>query len=430
MSDVAIVLRRKAREDGMDWLAPESWLGGLPILGERPWPRGVSGAAMHFLAQVSLPAVHATAPKPIPQEGWLAFFVDCDDQIDELGCAVVHVSGSARERTQPPEDKAPVYADGWRSWSIFYPGSPEAPRSFPHWPVSLHAVEAPVQEDVCERSRLMTEAVQRALGNADSSFYAERVYEQGSLGDPPVFWETAQRFVTQVEAAVSAKFVEGIETWSKVIAAAQRNLETGWRPEDKGLLIPGIFGPEGSMQKKLDFIRRSEAGLAEAREVAPNYKAFLAELREWVADRDPWTEMRADQVDHLEAQFARLGADYEKLPGYMIETHQRWLAKATWVRMATHPDERVWRQLPDRAREVLNSEHLMPTDRCHQMFGTGAYMQNAVWENADKTMLMQLVYDDMMLWMFGDVGAYQFWIDPEDLAAARWDKVNVTFEAH
>jgi uncharacterized protein YwqG len=45
-------------------------------------------------------------------------------------------------------------------------------------------------------------------------------------------------------------------------------------------------------------------------------------------------------------------------------------------------------------------------------------------------LLLQLVYDDLMEWFFGDVGAFQFWISPDDLKRQRWSRVQVTFESH
>jgi uncharacterized protein YwqG len=66
----------------------------------------------------------------------------------------------------------------------------------------------------------------------------------------------------------------------------------------------------------------------------------------------------------------------------------------------------------------------------HQMFGTGTEIQGQVAENADKTMLLQLGTDDELRWMWGDVGVMQFWIDPKDMAAGRWDKAFMTFEGH
>jgi uncharacterized protein YwqG len=36
----------------------------------------------------------------------------------------------------------------------------------------------------------------------------------------------------------------------------------------------------------------------------------------------------------------------------------------------------------------------------------------------------------MMHWRFGDVGAYQFWIRPEDVKARNWPAAQLTFECH
>ena len=44
-------------------------------------------------------------------------------------------------------------------------------------------------------------------------------------------------------------------------------------------------------------------------------------------------------------------------------------------------------------------------------------------------MLLQLVYD-MMHWKFGDIGAYQFWIPPHDLAQGNWAAMRLTLEGH
>jgi hypothetical protein len=34
----------------------------------------------------------------------------------------------------------------------------------------------------------------------------------------------------------------------------------------------------------------------------------------------------------------------------------------------------------------------------------------------------------MLHWQFGDMGAFQFWIPPEDLARGNWAAARVTFE--
>lgn len=64
------------------------------------------------------------------------------------------------------------------------------------------------------------------------------------------------------------------------------------------------------------------------------------------------------------------------------------------------------------------------------MFGRGVDIQGVVDERAADYLLLQLVYDDLMEWKFGDMGAYQFWISPAALQQQRWSAVELTFEAH
>lgn len=46
------------------------------------------------------------------------------------------------------------------------------------------------------------------------------------------------------------------------------------------------------------------------------------------------------------------------------------------------------------------------------------------------TLALQLGFDDLMFWSFGDNGDDQFWISPEDLARRNWDGVTLSFECH
>lgn len=94
-------------------------------------------------------------------------------------------------------------------------------------------------------------------------------------------------------------------------------------------------------------------------------------------------------------------------------------------------DDAAYQTIPEPVRDGINEQFLLPTNSWHQMFGRGVDIQgNAAYENEGKIMLLQLVYDDMINWRFGDVGAYQFWISHEDLGAGNWSGVSTTFEGH
>lgn len=64
------------------------------------------------------------------------------------------------------------------------------------------------------------------------------------------------------------------------------------------------------------------------------------------------------------------------------------------------------------------------------MFGKGTDIQGAASENAGRHLLLQLHYDKMLNWIWGDKGFIQFWVSEEGSVAKRWDKVESTMEAH
>ncbi len=84
--------------------------------------------------------------------------------------------------------------------------------------------------------------------------------------------------------------------------------------------------------------------------------------------------------------------------------------------------------IPNRVLAVTNENYRLPTDWQHQMFGLGGCRQDALYDHLCDHLLLQIVYDDLPEFRFGDMGLWQFWIGPEDLAAGRWDKVQLTFE--
>jgi uncharacterized protein YwqG len=62
------------------------------------------------------------------------------------------------------------------------------------------------------------------------------------------------------------------------------------------------------------------------------------------------------------------------------------------------------------------------------MFGLAGVKQTNLYEHLGDLLLLQLSYDDMNEWRFGDLGLWHFWLSRADAAARRWDKVTLTFE--
>ncbi len=160
----------------------------------------------------------------------------------------------------------------------------------------------------------------------------------------------------------------------------------------------------------------------------PEFERFANDARVWVAGKDPHHLMTPSEAEAFAALFARGRTEFEDFVRYTTPYSLDDAAVQTLLFLAT-ADERGYATLPEPVRALINDKFLLPTDSWHQMFGSGVDIQgNAADENNGKHMLLQLMYDDMMGWRFGDMGAYQFWISPADLAKRNWAGVTITFE--
>lgn len=65
------------------------------------------------------------------------------------------------------------------------------------------------------------------------------------------------------------------------------------------------------------------------------------------------------------------------------------------------------------------------------MFGEGEIVQEAADIMKDShVLLLQLAPDTAMGWTVGEMGPLQYWITPDDLAAARFENTILTIEAY
>jgi hypothetical protein len=172
------------------------------------------------------------------------------------------------------------------------------------------------------------------------------------------------------------------------------------------------------------------AQLAELERSTPEFERFVRDVAEWVRGTGPWQPMPPDAVDRLAATFERGRTTFGEFTRYRTPHSLDDVETETLLALAT-ADDRAYAMLPEPVRTLIDTQYLLPTGSWHQMFGRGVDIQgNAVWENEGNVLLLQLVYDDMMHWRFGDMGAFQFWIPPDDLAAGNWAAVRLTFEAN
>jgi len=427
-----LIISRRPRAVGLGWDDARSWFGGAPQLGGQPWPRGgARQTPFYFVAQIDLAEVGREvrrwgAPNPLP-DGALAFFIGGD-----AGGAVVHVPrpepGEPTAPTPPPPDAPAVFEPGGAVFPATF--GPEAPRLFPRWPVEVTAVD--VEPDADWEAQVA--AVGRRFTRRPRFFKASAAYQL--LGDAPrpFWWHSAHYYLACLRTALRHVPV-GAGVHRQFLEAARAKLArlrpagaTGARSA-LALRLAGK-GPEVSAEVKQaeDEVARLEARLAEFERSAADFERFVREVADWVRGTDPWQPMPPEAVGTLASTFDRGRTAFREFTGGAMLYSLDDLETETLLALATAED-RAYATLPEAVRALINEQYLLPTGFWHQMFGTGVDIQgNAAVENEGNVMLLQLVYDDMMHWQFGDLGAYQFWIPPEDLARGNWAAVRLTFE--
>lgn len=441
-----LIISRRPRHLGGGWNGARSWFGGKPQLGDQAWPRvGVRQTPFYFMGQIDLAEVAREVRRfgdltPLP-DGALAFFIGVRDDGYDTG-AVVHVPRSQLgNSTDPPPDASAVLIPGGDIFPFPDTFEPEAPRLFPYWPVEITGVEVePIlesdSEDEYEEERYEKEMA--ALGGAVARHFFRRQYflnashVYGLLGGdvPRMFWwHSSQYFAAGLKRALRSLPL-CVEDRRRNLEAARVRLED-LRP--KGLLSAlGFRSNQASEDVKSaeDYVGRLETQLAEFELLSPDFESFVHGVDDWARGKDPWQFMPPEAVQVLSSTIERGRKVFDELTRFYTPKSLDRLETETLLALAT-ADDRAYATMPEELRTLINTQYLLPSSHWHQMFGRGVDIQgNAAIENDGNVMLLQLVYDDMLHWRFGDMGAYQFWIPPDDLAKGNWAAVKVTFEGN
>ena len=380
-----VALVRRSRQAGASWGEAECWFGGLPKLGAIEWPRGVDGRPLPFAAQIDLAAIQgARAGNPLPSSGSLAFFLGEG--------AVVHVPEGVSQFSPAPEDLPPAYEEGG------YPFPEDrtalARTLFPFWPVEPIALTLP--EDLRDpRQEARHEAIREAMATAIAAEVPRRRYNFGAGGLPegtwsgpvPVWWHGVDHLIQQLQ-----------------VSLAQSS---------------GMAGRHRDRPEKLAAIEAQSGGLP----------ALINALQGFAEDRDPWATLTEEERDVFAEALANAWQQFPDLLRYSAPRRIEDLT-AVSLRAMMVGDADAFAAMPEAVRDLLNRDYRLPAHGLPQMFGLATCIQNALYSHLDDVLLLQLPYDDMMEWRFGDNGAYQFWIGPEDLAERRWERVQLTFECH
>jgi hypothetical protein len=383
---------------------------------------------MIFMAQVNLAEIAVAAgPSVLPRTGALAFFVGGDP--GDAGGAVVHVEHPG-VATEPPPDCPAAYERGGEIFPADAP--PSAPRTWPRWPLDMTPVPelaAPQSEEDEEWDARRVAAMDHRFQRRQFFLSASHAWEKLGVATPPVFWHSAQLLADYLEAA-RRHLPARIEQHRGWVRDARAQMEKLRPPAPRGTFGRRQAEPSEQLKIAEDHVRQNEAKVRELQEQSPAFAGFATEIAAWTRNADPWSAMPAEDVARLKAAYERSRdrGEFGDIARYRVPSRLDDVESETLRAMMTG-DERAFSAMPEAMRELINGRHLLPSQGWHQMFGTGVDIQgNAAVENEGNVMLLQLIYDDLLEWRFGDMGAFQFWIAPAELAAGRWKAVRVTFE--
>jgi hypothetical protein len=381
-----VVLARKPRERTRDWSRDRSWFGGLPRLGGAAWPCGPDGTPLPFAAQIDLAEVAAACPEsPLPHEGSLAFFVGEG--------AVIHVPDGDHAPSEPPEGLPHAYDEG--SHPLPERVSHTTRPLFPFWPVASIGLTLPEalrshtdEEQHDEIREAQIALLKNRLQSRDTAFSVYSARGEAIEGADDLWWFGVQHLVAGLRNAV--------DDAPRLIAMSA---EAG-----------------------------DQAAVAERERQARELPTFVAALENLVAGRDPWVMLDDEELDIVRQALRALRNEFADLVCHHIPHSSDELADLCIRRMITG-DDTALAALPDAMLAFINERYRLTSRDPHQMFGLAGVRQGNLYDHLDDLLLLQMGYDDLNEWRFGDMGLWHFWISPDAVAAGRWDKATLTFES-
>ncbi|MEI6574372.1 MAG: DUF1963 domain-containing protein [Alphaproteobacteria bacterium] len=407
-----------------------SFFGGSPIAPhDFVWPVDESlGLAKPFLAQIHLADLPKPLPVGMPRKGILYFFLDLAMlEGGESGGNVIYKEDMRELRMVQPSLPVPALGDeptslhgGWTFRWQSAPWQPFAMDRFPKFDLAFlpfRDIPSPeyssrIPDGLYEKiDELIEKSIESALracfGPEDS---ARRVRQDYTDYEFSVLFEAEHLMYPRAEkfGGLSPLYAQWPHAWGTV-----------------GLYLA-------------DFFRRDR--YSSEPPPLPVYDKFLAECQKWIdqAKREGfYTALTPEQrqafrdwarEQHCQHRLAwradmysEEGKAHQKI--YMgLENnfhHAAQDAIAYYLASGQRDD------LLDKAAQDDFLAQMEPS-RPHQMFGYGVDYQYNAERTKGKLLLLQLNTDYPMMWMFADCGNLQFWIDPNDLAARRFDKVTVT----
>lgn len=245
----------------------------------------------------------------------------------------------------------------------------------------------------------------------------------------PLWWHTAV-LLARLIAVHAERDLPQTRARLEAVLATERTKFARLAPG--GALAP-LWSMVGVKSKSKDVaelearIAEHAATLAKHDETAADLARIARRAADWARGKDPGSLMAPAERSATETLFAEAKAKAKYALPYSLES----LETLTLIDLAAAED-RVFGSLPASIRATIDGEARLPAGPPHKLFGRPVAIQDSAASRFDEgdILLLQLSYDDLMHWSFGDSGAYTFFISPADLARGNWDGVEMVFECH
>lgn len=388
-----------------------SWLGGLPALpAGMEWPRNDDGVPLHFLAQIDCAELPPT-DGILPDKGVLFFFACIDAELtwtydDQQGCCrVIHVPAAGRTPLAAPDD-LPSIMGGYAGYErdFMLPGDATL-NLYPRWPVTAHPIQSWPSWSALPREIWST------AGHEDHGVWHEAVKglrEAQSAGvvappatvDAPKHPDAAKGppdpFPSQQDPPFPQAWVMVDRIARRIANSVRRVMEMYAGP---GAASAGDRDP-ARMQSIYDVaVQWVEAAAAKGLDKAPSADA-RALFTDWLRSLD-------------QAGYSNIGIGLSTAISVGMASAIQFAGDSPAVAaLIPEPYYTEFRQGNWRVSSIY-----------HQMLGNAQSSQEPAPVDRDEVLLLYLMSDYGVDFMFCDVGEFEFWIKKEDLAARRFDRV-------
>ncbi|MEM7428465.1 MAG: DUF1963 domain-containing protein [Pseudomonadota bacterium] len=457
-----------------------SFLGGTPLLPiELDWPNHPeTGNAQPFLGQVNIADLPPSFCPAMPSAGVLYFFYDRRAGLWGEAPGTVLYS-PAIDRLAPGKPDAPEIPIGTEEYhGGYFHGDGSA--SFNPFPITRNP-KFELELIGCSGLREPNHADLEHIGHETGRIHAEKAIDRVELGFRA---EAEGNYYSAVQRELPREYDPRFERFSvlSILDPEQKFRDENTQEKYDLAVSPvlqtwpdtwifiGLALGSGSLHSPYHELGKLEAFAKQAEVGNPTRLRFLQECGTWIArarSAGAFTSLTNEERQEFrawmsawyldarcalkEAQARADQPDASKMPQKELMQYLEGLQEVTEANLPIKTYQAIARALENCAASIIDGlvryiDHaegtesglalaakpeinLRPaTGRSHQMFGHPRNEIVGDTRRATKVLLLQLEHDPAMFWSFGDVGRLQFWIDPQDLAAGRFDEVQATID--